>query len=180
MVQRPLDLPLNKVLNDFPSRTITATIQCAGNRRAELSRIADIHGEINWDSGAIGNARWTGVLLSEILKEAGTDSEATHVSFAGMDAIEDLGPNSRFGAAIPISKAMGEEVILAYGMNEKPLSALHGFPLRAIVPGYIGARSVKWLSEVAVGVQPSANYFQSYAYKVFPPDIRAETAEHFL
>jgi len=177
MVQRPLDLPLNKILNDFPRRTITATVQCAGNRRAEFSRIAEIHGEINWDAGAIGNARWTGALLSEILKAAGTDSEATQVSFAGMDAIEHLGPNSRFGASIPISKAMGEEVILAYGMNEKPLSPMHGFPLRAIVPGYIGARSVKWLGEIAVEAQPSTNYFQSRAYKIFPPDVRAETAD---
>jgi sulfite oxidase len=62
-------------------------------------------------------------------------------------------------------------------MNGEPLSAMHGFPIRVLVSGYIGARSVKWLEEITVQTQPSANYFQSHAYKSFPPDIRAETAD---
>jgi sulfite oxidase len=176
-VHRPLDLSLKQIRTEFKSKTITAVLQCAGNRRSELAHIAPIRGEINWNAGAIGNARWTGVLLRDILAEAGIDSEAAYVFFAGMDAIEPSGPSSAFGASIPISKAMSEEVILAYGMNEKPLSKIHGFPLRAIVPGYIGARSVKWLGEIAVQALPSNNYFQSHAYKIFPSDVRDETAD---
>ncbi|HJQ13788.1 MAG TPA: molybdopterin-dependent oxidoreductase, partial [Anaerolineales bacterium] len=74
-------------------------------------------------------------------------------------------------------KAMGPEVILAYEMNGEPLTSVRGFPLRAIVPGYIGARSVKWLDHITVQNEPSQNYFQSHAYRLFPPSTRPEAVD---
>ncbi len=176
MVRSTLSLSLDEI-HKFSSKTISATLQCAGNRRSDFSRIAPIEGEINWNAGAIGNAQWTGVPLDAILDAAGIDPEITHVAFSGLDVVEHPGPNSRFGASIPISKAMSGETLLAYRMNGKPLTAIHGFPLRVLVPGYIGARSVKWLGEISVRDRPSENYFQARAYKIFPPHVRAETAD---
>jgi sulfite oxidase len=69
----------------------------------------------------------------------------------------------------PLDKALSQEVLLAFEMNGEPLPPVHGFPLRTVVPGCIGARSVKWLSEIIVTDAPSENYFQAHAYKTFPP-----------
>jgi sulfite oxidase len=72
---------------------------------------------------------------------------------------------------------MSPETLLAYEMNDEPLPPLHGFPLRVIVPGYIGARSVKWITNIHVQAHPSTNYFQAHAYKLFPADVQAEQAD---
>jgi sulfite oxidase len=72
---------------------------------------------------------------------------------------------------------LGNEVLLAYEMNGKPLEPIHGFPLRVIAPGYIGARSVKWLTQITVQPAPSKNYFQAHAYQLFSPQVNAETAD---
>ncbi len=82
-----------------------------------------------------------------------------------------------FGGSSPIDKALSPEVLIAYEMNGQPLSPVHGYPLRVIVPGYIGARSVKWLSRISLQTEPSTNYFQAHAYKLFPPQMRADTAD---
>jgi sulfite oxidase len=176
MVRRTLSLSLDEI-SKFSSKTISATLQCAGNRRSEFSLFAPVKGEINWNAGAIGNAQWTGVPLDAILDAAGIDPESAHVAFSGLDVVDHPDSDSRFGVSIPISKAMSGEVLLSYRMNGKPLPIIHGFPLRVLVPGYIGARSVKWLGEISVRDRASENYFQANAYKIFPPDIRAETAD---
>ncbi|MBV9453395.1 MAG: molybdopterin-dependent oxidoreductase [Rubrobacter sp.] len=82
-----------------------------------------------------------------------------------------------FGGSIPIEKAMNPEVLLAYEMNGEPLTAEHGAPLRVVAPGYIGARSVKWLSSITLQEEPSSNYYQAYSYKLSPPVVDEETAD---
>jgi sulfite oxidase len=72
---------------------------------------------------------------------------------------------------------MSPEVLLAYEMNGEPLTAEHGAPLRVVTPGYVGARSVKWLGSIRLQEEPSSNYYQAYAYKLFPPEVDEETAE---
>lgn len=161
----------------FPKVTLIATLQCAGNRRRELTAIGPIPGEIPWDANAIGNAVWGGARLREVLREAGPEAEARDVAFTGLDEVEKEGRTSGFGGSISLEKAMNPEVLLAYEMNGEPLAPVHGFPLRVVVPGYIGARSVKWLADITVQAGPSTNYFQTHAYKLFPPDVRMETAE---
>src|SRR5438046_8931378 len=82
-----------------------------------------------------------------------------------------------FGGSFPLERASRPDVLLAYEINGSPLPPVHGFPLRVVVTGYIGARSVKWLRSVAVAAAPSENYFQAHAYKLFPPSVRAHTAD---
>lgn len=177
LVRTPLRLSLDDLRSRFPRRTTTATLECAGNRRGELAGVAPIPGELLWSAEAIGNAVWEGVALDDVLAAAGVTAEARHVAFTGLDAIEKGGQTFGFGGSIPLEKAQQPEVLLAYAMNGAPLTPIHGFPLRALAPGYIGARSVKWLANVQVRAEPSDNYYQRQAYKLFPPDVTAESAD---
>ena len=93
------------------------------------------------------------------------------------DIAEDASPPQRYGSSIPLSKAMSSEVLLAWEMNGGPLPSLHGGPVRVVVPGYIGARSVKWISSVIVQDAPSDNYFQAQVYRLLPADADPDTAD---
>jgi sulfite oxidase len=172
-VSRPLELSLGE-LERFPRREIAATLQCAGNRREEMMALRPIPNELDWGSEAIGNAEWSGVALADVLAAAVPTEPAAHVELVGMDETERHGTRFAFGGSIPLAKALAGEVLLAFAMNRRPLEPVHGAPLRAVVPGYIGARSVKWLSEILVRQTPSENYFQARAYRLFAPDVRAE------
>jgi len=152
---------------------IEATLQCAGNRRQELLPYGEIPGELLWAEEAISTARWEGVSLRAVLEAAGLGEEAAHVEFIGLDRIE--GKAEGFGGSIPLDKAMHGEVLLADRMNGAPLPVEHGYPLRVVVPGYLGARSVKWLGQIVVRTQPSQNYYQARAYKLFPGDVSPDT-----
>ncbi|MFN8176477.1 MAG: molybdopterin-dependent oxidoreductase [bacterium] len=172
-VSRSLDLSLAE-LSRFPQREVVATLQCAGNRREEMMALRPIPNELDWGSEAVGNARWAGVALADVLAAAMPAESAVHVELIGLDEAERHGTRFAFGGSIPLAKALGSEVLLAVAMNGRPLEAVHGAPLRAVVPGYIGARSVKWLSEIRLRATPSENYFQARAYRLFAPDVRAE------
>lgn len=176
LVARPLELSLEDLRRDFAEHTVAATLQCAGNRRMELLSVREIPGEVPWDLEAISHGVWTGVRLSDVLARAGIAAGAAHVAFTGLDEVERRGRRFGFGASIPLDKALGPEALLAYEMNGAPLPAIHGAPLRLVVPGYIGARSVKWLGEIVIQDAPSDNYFQSVAYRLFPPEADAATA----
>jgi sulfite oxidase len=177
-VPRPLSLSLTDIQSKFPRLTIPATLQCAGNRRQELMAVQPIPGELGWGVEAISHALWTGVRLRDVLGATGVESEAysnLHVEFIGLDETERLGKRFRFGGSIPLEKALNPEVVLAYEMNGEPLAPIHGFPLRLVVPGYIGARSVKWLSRITIQSEPSQNYFQRHAYRLFPTHVRPDS-----
>lgn len=176
LVHRPLSLSLAD-LRGFAAVTVTATVECAGNRRAELAAVRPIPGELPWGEEAIGNALWTGVPLARILAEAGVLPAARHVAMTGRDEVERGGRRFGFGGSIPLGKALSPEVLLAWEMNGAPLPPVHGAPLRMLAAGYIGARSVKWLSAITLQEEPSANYFQAHAYRLFPPDARPETVD---
>ena len=178
LVARPLELSLAEV-KDNPSRRLTATLTCAGNRRKEMSDIRLVSG-VQWNAGAIGNATWTGALLSAVLQAADIIPEAKHVWFDGLDPIKEKdGSVAPFGGSIPLARAMDKAspVLLAHAMNDQPLSAQHGAPLRTIVPGYIGARSVKWLTKIVVSDRPSPNHFVAEAYKLVQTDDKDEAAK---
>jgi sulfite oxidase len=170
LVERELDLSLTTLREAFRERTETATLQCAGNRRAGLMAIRDIPGEAPWGPGATGTATWTGVALADVVALAGPLREAAHVGFGGADLCPEAKPAQRFGGSIPLDKACRREVLLAWAMNGEPLAPVHGAPLRVVVPGYIGARSVKWLERIEVRSTPWEGYFQHVVYRLLPED----------
>ncbi|KAL1122967.1 hypothetical protein AAG570_003291 [Ranatra chinensis] len=172
------DLKLSlKDLKKFPKHTVTAAVQCAGNRRSEMTKVKPVKG-LNWGHAAIGNATWTGVKLCDLLKHLGLkdDTTALHVQFEGLDT--DVS-NTPYGASIPIEKAMDPrgDVLLAYEMNGEPLSRDHGFPVRAIVPGVVGARNVKWLGRIVLSKDESDSHWQQNDYKGFSPGVDWDTVD---
>lgn len=177
MVQNPLSLSLDELKRSFEHVEVVATLQCAGNRRDELTAIAPIPNELPWGAGAVSNARWGGVRLKDVLEKAGAEAGDLHAAFVGLDTVSRLGKTFGFGGSVPLDKALRLESLLAYEMNGKPLPLGHGFPLRTIIPGYIGARSVKWLSQITIQKEPSDNYFQSRAYRLFPPDVNWDNVQ---
>ena len=178
-VERELSLSLDELRRDFPEVDHQITLQCAGNRRDELIAVRPIPGEAPWGLTPLGNARWRGVPLSAVLRAAGVDEDReAHVAFLGLDEIVKEGETIGFGGSIPLARALrGDGVLLAYEMYGAPLEPVHGFPLRAVVPGYIGARSVKWLGSIEVRDEPSDNYYQARSYKLVPPHVGSEDAD---
>src|SRR5579875_2123021 len=160
LVERALHLSLTTLREVFREREVSATLQCAGNRRKGLIAIRDIPGEAPWGAGATGTATWKGVALADVLALAGPLDTAAHVGFQGADVSTEAAAAERFGGSVPLDKARRPEVLLAWEMNGEPLPPVHGAPLRVVVPGYIGARSVKWLLRIEVRSRPWKGYYQ--------------------
>ncbi len=185
LVDQPREYRLEELAvptTKFASVATIASLTCSGNRRAEFAAVHEqkVPG-VGWDGGAIGNAEWAGVRLSDILKAAGVKPEAKHVWFEGLDPIDNKGTSQPFGGSIPLAHAMADSVtapgaIICSRMNGQPLAAVHGAPLRAIVPGFIGARSVKWISKIIVSDQPSSNRFLAREYKLLREGTDEEIA----
>ncbi len=135
-----------------------------------LIAIREIPGEAPWGPGATGTATWTGIALADVLALAGPLAAAADVAFEGADTCPEASPVQRFGGSIPLDKAARREVLLAWAMNGQPLAPVHGAPLRVVVPGYIGARSVKWLERIELRSEPWPGYFQNVAYRLVPAD----------
>ena len=126
-----------------------------------------------WGPNAISTAEWTGVRLKDVLKYLGVDltnKEIKHVHFVGLDS-DPTG--STYGASIPIDKVLNEngDVLIAFQMNGVDIPLDHGYPLRAIAPGIIGARSVKWLSKIILSNEESKSHWQQKDYKHLPPTV---------
>ena len=171
-----LELGLADLRARFPRRTVTATLQCAGNRRGDLQTVGETSGD-PWDAGAIGNGAWGGVALSDLLRSAGlADPGDLHVAFRCRDLCEADGPCQPYEVSIPARKAMDGEVLLASELNGEPLTPAHGFPLRVVVPGYAGVRSAKWLDRITVQAGPSGAHWQARDYRLFPPGASGEDA----
>jgi sulfite oxidase len=173
LVDRELDLSLADLRQRFPARTEVATLECAGNRRADLLAVRPIPGEEPWGPATISTAEWTGVSLADVLAAAGPGPGAAHIAFAAPDISDRADPPQPYGGSIPLAKALSGQVLLAWSMNGQPLPRVHGGPVRVVVPGYIGARSVKWVRRITAQAQPSDNYFQAVAYRLLPPDAAA-------
>lgn len=169
LVDRELELSLAD-LQRFPTSTEVATLQCAGNRRAELQAVREIPGQEPWRQATISTAAWTGVRLADVLAEAGPAEGAAHVEFTAPDVSDHAEPPQPYGSSVPLGKARSGEVLLAWAMNDRPLPRVHGGPVRVVVPGYIGARSVKWVRRITVLAEPSQNWFQAVAYRLPPAD----------
>ena len=171
-----VSLTIDDLKCKFPQHTVTATIQCAGNRREELGRVKQVKG-IPWTGGAIGNASWTGVRLRDVLAYAGLkqdedeEGQVKHIHFEGLDRNPLTG--ECYGASIPIEKVLSPsgDCLLVHTMNGEPLPRDHGYPIRALIPGTVGARSVKWLSKVVASAKEYGGQWQQRDYKGFSPSI---------
>nr|XP_031843225.1 probable sulfite oxidase, mitochondrial [Nomia melanderi] len=163
-------------IKKYPKYTITTAIMCGGNRRSEMAQEKPLKG-LSWGIGAVGNATWTGVRLCDILKDLKiNEDDYNHVQFEGYD----LDPSGTpYGASIPISKAMDPraDVILAYEMNGQSIPRDHGFPIRVIVPGVVGARNVKWLGKIIVSKEESHSQWQQGDYKGFSPSTNWDNVD---
>ena len=160
-VEKPFTLTLSE-LSKFETHSVVNTLECAGNGRS-LHR-PQVPG-IQWGKGAVGTARFSGPRLRDILQRAGVKSTGKHVMFRGLDEVPGKVPP--FVRSIPIEKALDSDTLVATHMNAAPLTKHHGFPARALVPGWIGAASCKWLTEIKVLDSEFAGNFMSPGYR-FP------------
>ena len=182
LVSRPLSLSPHQLATEFPQHTVSCALQCAGNRRHTMrTALKEVSG-VDWGDGAVMNATWEGPRLSDVLARAGAarqpESEglgkgpdtALHVAFECSVPTQD---DSFYGGSIPLERALREsaEVVLALRMNGQALTPKHGFPVRAVVPGALGARSVKWLSEIKVQKEESRCFYQRHDYKALPSHV---------
>jgi sulfite oxidase len=149
-------------LKTFEEVTLPAVVQCAGNGRAFFR--PKVPGA-QWEKGAVGNAKWTGVRLADVLQRAGLGPKAGHVQLLGADR-PVLPTVPLFIRSIPIEKAMHPATLLAHRMNGEPLPLLHGAPLRLIVPGWAGDACVKWLTHVTVQEQEAEGFYMRTAYRM--------------
>jgi DMSO/TMAO reductase YedYZ molybdopterin-dependent catalytic subunit len=163
-VEKPFELGYDDLLK-LENRSAPVTLECAGNNRNLLE--PKVKG-VQWGLGAVGTARWTGVPLAIVLERAGAKPSGREVILEGADEgpLEDpKAPrgNVRFARSIPLSKAQ-DDVLLAYKMNDAELPPEHGFPVRAIVPGWFAVASIKWLQRIVVTDRPFTGYYQTIDY----------------
>jgi len=160
-VEHPLELKLAD-LENFEQAKVFNTMECAGNGRSFYRPRAP---GIQWGRGSVGNAEFSGPRLGDVLRRAGLKATAKHVAFNGID--EPPGKVPDFIRSIPIEKALDRDTLVALRMNGAPLRIEHGFPARALAPGWLGAASVKWLIEIRVMDREFDGNFMKPGYR-FP------------
>ncbi len=162
-VDKPFSLSLDEI-RKLPAVEITAVNQCSGNSRSLFKpRVAGVQ----WGNGAMGNAKWKGARLKDVLERAGVKADAVEVQFDGLDTgVVKETPD--YVKSLPLDRAMHPETILAYEMNGAPLPMLNGFPLRLVVPGWFATYWMKWLTEIKVAdaSQVLANFWMKPAYRI--------------
>ena len=167
-VEGAVEAPFSLGLDDLrarPVKEVVATLECAGNSRSYVTPSAE---GIRFGHGAVGNARWSGISLRDILTPDMVVSGAKEVLFEGADVGEEEEEGEtlevRFGRSLPLETALHADTILAYEMNGVPLTPNHGYPVRLIVPGWYAMASVKWLTHITVLTEPFEGFFQRRRY----------------
>ncbi len=160
-VEKPFALSLTELAR-IEAHSVVNTLECAGNGRG--FQRPQVPG-IQWGKGAVSTARFSGPRMRDVLQRAGIKASGKHVMFRGLDEIPGKVPP--FIRSIPIDKALNSDTLIATNMNGSPLTKHHGFPARALVPGWIGAASCKWLTEIKILDAEFAGNFMSPGYR-FP------------
>ena len=160
--ERPFALGLAEIKRDFEQVEFAALCQCSGNRRG----LSNPHvAGVEWGYGAMGNAKWKGVRLKDVLAKAGVKKEAIEVAFHGADG-PVMKETPKFQKSLPLYKALDENTIIAYEMNGKPLPHWNGFPARLIVSGWTGTYWMKHLTDLMVISQPFKTFWLNTAYRI--------------
>ncbi len=171
---KPYELTLDQLKSDFEAVELVAVCQCSGNRRG----LSDPHVPgVEWGYGAMGNARWTGVRLKDVLERAGLSKETVEIAFDGADRPAlDVTPD--FIKSIPVWKAVDENTIIAYAMNGEPLPHHNGYPARLIVPGWTATYWMKQVVSIQALRKPLANFWMASAYRI--PKGKFAFADRFI
>ncbi len=150
-------------LKRFPTRTLTVTLECAGNGRTLMSPAP---GGTPWTHGAVSTATFTGTPVREVLGPENLPPDVEEILFVGADSgpVEEQEDDIPFARSLPLGKALDPDTLLAWKMNGKPLPRNHGFPLRVVVPGWYAMASVKWLTRVSALTEPFQGHFQTSSY----------------
>ncbi|MFD4024394.1 sulfite oxidase [Streptomyces sp. NPDC058576] len=166
----PVDFALADLLA-LPPVTRTAFVECAGNGRSFFtSQQGQAVSGTAWTLGAIGTARWRGVRLADVLRRAGVGRQAVDVLPRGLDAevVTDGVKLGRVRRPLPVAKAL-DDVLLAYEMNGEPLPPDHGYPVRLIVPSWVGIANIKWVGDIEVSAEPLLTPWNTGLYRLFGP-----------
>ena len=161
-VAKPVELTLDELTTRFERVEVAAVNQCSGNSRGFFTpRVVGAQ----WGNGAMGNARWTGVRLKDMLDHAGVSAGAAAVRFTGLDT-GVLPATPQFHHSLAIDHARDGEVIIAFQMNGEPLPWLNGYPVRLVVPGWFATYWVKMLTDIEVLDKPDDSFWMSTEYQV--------------
>ncbi|KAF2089628.1 nitrate reductase-like protein [Saccharata proteae CBS 121410] len=173
LVENPLTITLRELLTDYENVTYPITLVCAGNRRKEQNVVRKTKG-FSWGAAGVSTALFTGVVFGDILKRAKPLRRARYVCMEGADKL----PNGYYGTSVKLNWALDPNrgMMLAHKMNGESLRPDHGKPLRAVIPGQIGGRSVKWLKKLIITDAPSDNWYHIYDNRVLPTTISPDEA----
>ena len=158
-VATPLTMTMGE-LKQLPAVELVSVLECAGNGRGFYE--PSMPG-LQWGNGGVGNGRWRGVRLADVLKRAGVKESATEILFSGADV--PIGTMPDFQRSIPIKKALDADTLLAYEMNGEVLPVAHGFPLRVVAPGWAGDSWIKWLTALSVLDNEHEGFWMKRAYR---------------
>jgi len=160
--RRALTLSLAELRSGFEQVEVVAVNQCAGNRRGLFTpRVPGVQ----WGGGAMGNARWRGVRLREVLQRAGVAADALEVVFGGADA-PVLPATPAFVKSLPVERALDESTLVAFEMNGRPLPHWNGAPARLVVPGWVGTYWMKHLTSIRIEPRAFDGFWMKTAYRV--------------
>jgi sulfite dehydrogenase len=162
LVDKPVTVSLDELKANFEPSEIVAVCECAGNSRGFFQ--PRVPGG-QWANGAMGNARWRGARLKDVLARAGVGASAETVRFSGMDG-PVLPSTPSFKKSLDMDIAGGDDVLLAYEMNGEPLPLLNGYPVRLVVPGWYATYWVKMLDDIEVRDAPDDNFWMTTAYRI--------------
>ncbi|KND90389.1 Nitrate reductase [NADPH] [Tolypocladium ophioglossoides CBS 100239] len=173
MVARPFTLSLRELIDTYEQTTYPITLVCAGNRRKEQNVVRKSKG-FSWGPAGLSTALWTGVPIAELIARAKPQRGARYVCFEGADEL----PNGYYGTSVKLNWCMdaNKGILVAHKMNGCMLHPDHGKPVRIVIPGQIGGRSVKWLKRITVTAEPSDNWYHIYDNRVLPTMVTPEAS----
>lgn len=171
LVEKPMTISLRQLISDYEQVTCPITLVCAGNRRKEQNMVRKSKG-FSWGAAGLSTALFTGVIMSDVIKRAKPLRKGKYLCMEGADKL----PNGFYGTSVKMNWVMDPNrgFMFSYKMNGEMLRPDHGKPLRVVIPGQIGGRSVKWLKKLIVTDAPSDNWYHIYDNRVLPTMVSPE------